>query len=439
MGYSETDRIEPDRRSYYFDSNQFTTTGLQRRWSDLNETSNDFGLDLTLSKDWGANNYATFKVGGLVSEKDRNFDLYRFGVTQKDPSVSRDASNGLEDILSIENIANDAFRLARKTTFTDSYRSSENISALYLALSNEFGEDWITDIGVRYEKFDQKILYPNAAESDNEIKVDAAYPSLNLTWRGLEDYQIRLGYSQTVSYPGLVERADSQFYNPQTDDPVIGFGSLVESSIENFDIRVEHYFGEENRASLAIFRKNIDDPIEQGIPDATFEGTKYGNEHSAVLDGIEIDFNTSLLDTDKHGLFVSGNLSYIDSAVSLTPESKSLQGADSDGRSLIGQSEYLANLQLGYDHFPSNQKITFLINFFDDRIFRLSRGEVDPVIEDGRTTIDLNYENIFSNKWSLKLKAKNLTNEPVSFSRDEDLIEHYETGMSVSASLSYEL
>ncbi len=439
LGYSETDRIEPDRRSYYFDTAGFRTTGLQRRWSDLNEASNDFGLDLTLSKDWGVNNYATFKVGGLVSEKDRNFDLYRFGVTAKDTSVLADASNGLEDILSIENIANDAFRLSIKTSDTDSYRSSENISALYLALSNEFGENWITDIGVRYEQFDQKILYPNAAESDNEIKVDAAYPSLNLTWRGLEDYQIRLGYSQTVSYPGLVERAQSQFYNPQTDDPVIGSSSLVESSIENFDIRVEHYFGEENRASLAFFRKNIDDPIEQGIPDATFEGTKYDNELFAVLDGIEIDFNTSLLDTDKHGLFVSGNLSYIDSAVSLKPGSKSRQGADSDGRSLIGQSEYLANLQLGYDHFPSNQKITFLINFFDDRISRLSRGEVDPVIEDGRTTIDLNYENIFSNKWSLKLKAKNLTNEPVSFSRDEDLIEHYETGMSVSASLSYEL
>ena len=440
LGYSETDRTEPDRRSYYFDLGMFIATPLQRRWSYLNEESNDVGLDLTVSQDWGINNYATFKVGGLVSEKDRNFDLYRFGVTQKDLSVSTDASNGLEDILSIENIANDAFRLATKTTATDSYRSTENISAFYLALSNEYGEDWIADIGVRYEQFDQKILYPNAPDSDNVIRVDAAYPSLNLTWRGLDEYQIRIGYSQTVSYPGLVERADSQFYNPQTDEPVLGKPDLKESNIENFDIRFEHYFGEENRASLAFFRKNIDNPVEQSIAETTFDATSYDNELSAVLDGIEIDFNTSLLDTNKHGLFVSGNLSYIDSAVGLGKESLSNQGAKADGRPLQGQSEYLANLQFDYDHFPSNQKITFLVNFFDDRIFKVTRNnDIPPVIENGRSTIDINYENIFSNKWSFKLKAKNLTNEPVSYSRNGNVIEHYETGMSVSASLSYEL
>ena len=137
---------------------------------------------------------------------------------------------------------------------------------------------------------------------------------------------------------------------------------------------------------------------------------------------------------------VNGNLSYIDSEVSLTSKSLQLEGAGSEGRSLQGQSEYLANLQIGYDHYLTEQKVTLLLNYFDDRIFRVARGAaVGPIVEQGRLTVDLNYENIFSERWSLKLKAKNITNEPISYSQNEREIELYETGTSISASLSYQL
>jgi len=107
---------------------------------------------------------------------------------------------------------------------------------------------------------------------------------------------------------------------------------------------------------------------------------------------------------------------------------------------LQGQSEYLANLQIGYDHYPSEQKVTLLVNYFDDRIFRTARGAaLGPVVEVGRTLIDMNYEKSFSEQWTLKLKLKNLTDEPVSYTQNNNLIEVYEVGTSISLSLDYRL
>ncbi len=443
IGYSETDRLEPDRRQYYSLNDALAISSVERRWSDLNEVSNDFGLDYKLSTEWGDANYATLKFGALTSEKERTVDLYRFGVRLGDDPIALSNEHGIDELLSVSNIAADAFRLRPATASTDSYLSAEDVSALYMTLQNEFGSDWIVELGARYEDFSQKISYPNNIGSEGLLETDGVYPAMNITWRALEDYQVRLGFSQTVSYPGLIERSESQSYDPQTDDPIFGTPDLKVSEIDNLDLRFEYYFGASNRASLAFFTKEIDNPVERAIPDASGSaaaGITYKNQKSAELDGIELDFNTMLIDTDAHGFFVNGNLSYIDSAASLTSKSIQLEGADSDGRSLQGQSEYLANLQIGYDHYPTEQKVTLLLNYFDDRIFRVARGAaVGPIVEQGRLTVDLNYENILSERWSLKLKAKNITNEPISYSQNEREIELYETGTSISASLSYQL
>ena len=215
------------------------------------------------------------------------------------------------------------------------------------------------------------------------------------------------------------------------------------SEIDNLDLRVEYYFGDSNSVSLAMFNKEISNPVERAIPDASgsaADGITFRNQESAELDGIEFDFNTLVFDRDDHSIFVNGNITYIDSAVTLGAKSLQLEGTGSDGRQLQGQSEYLANLQIGYDHYPSDQKVTLLVNHFDDRIFRTARGAaLGPVVEVGRTVVDINYEKTFSDQWTIKLKLKNLTDEPVSYTQNANTIETYEVGTSIGLSLDYRL
>ena len=443
LGYSETDRLEPDRRSYYIQSSQLVPSSVERRWSDLNEVSKDVGFDFDLSADWGSENFSTLTLGALYSEKERDVDMWRFSFRQGSYPVDRGVADGVEAVLSIENIAADAWRLRTTTTATDSYESLEETTAYYFKLVNEIGVDWTVELGARFEDFTQEILYPNAPQNNGILETDDWFPAVNVTWRATEELQFRLGASKTVSYPGLIERSDSRVFDPKTDDVIIGNSNLAVAEIENLDLRVEYYFGESSRASLAFFVKDIDNPVERSIADSSgsqaASAITFKNQKNAELEGIELDFNTTLMERDNFLIFLNGNLSYIDSTVDLSDNQLRLEGETANGRPLQAQSEYLANLQLGLDHFPSDQKITVLVNHFDDRIYRIARGAArGPIMEKGRLVIDLTYENLISDHWVLKFKVRNLTNEPVSYVQNNREIELYETGTSISASLSYE-
>ena len=451
-GYSRTQRDEPDRRQYRYINDQLALSSFERRWSDLDEESWDATLDYTWPIDVTSEIRAELKFGGLYSDKDREVELYRFGIRAGSRSDLADFSidADLEETLSYNNAALDVWRLGTNTTDTDSYDADEKYTAYYVGLDTEFGESWTLILGARYEDFEQNLFYPTIQlenpddpRKSSELEEDDWYSTAQLIYRFREDWQFRLGYSQTVSYPGLIERAESLVFDPNTDDPIFGNPDLVPSSIDNYDFRVEYYFSEEESVSLAYFHKDIDDPVERGVPDASGSaannGITFRNNESADLDGIELDAYKVVRDDGEHLVFLAGNITWIDSKVDLTEDSIRLEGEDAIGRELQGQSEWLGNLQIGYDHYPTEQKLTLLVNYFDDQIFRVTRGDnVGPEYLVGRTLVDLNYEKLWGEALTLKLQLKNIFNERYEYERDNTTIESYEEGTSFSVSLTYE-
>ena len=332
-------------------------------------------------------------------------------------------------------------RLTAITADTDSYHSEEEIKAYYLSTLTDIGESWSVEVGARYEDFDQQLEYPNQPFSNDELQYDDWYPALNVSFRPIDDVQLRFGYSETVSYPGLIERSRAQSYDPDTDDPIFGNPDLEVSTIDNYDVRAEYYFSETESVSLAVFYKDIDQPVERAVPDGSgsaARGTTFINQESAELFGVELDANVDLMDSDDYLLFVSGNMSYIDSEVDLSEESLRLEGANADGRELQGQSEWLANVQLGFDHYPTEQKFTLLLNYFDDRIYRVSRGaSVGPEYEDSRVLLDFTYEKLWSENITIKAQVKNILNDEIEYSQNGNTIESYEVGTLIKGSVTY--
>ncbi|MBN7797971.1 TonB-dependent receptor [Parahaliea mediterranea] len=445
LAYSRTDRDEPDRRQYTYFNGNLSTSAFERRWSELTEDSNDVTVDYTVPLDWGSANTTEFKAGILWSDKDREVAQYRFGIRRGD---NADLDLGIDQNLETEvlpyyNYVLDKIRLAANTAATDSYNSQEEIQAYYLSANTDFGDAWSMLIGARFEDFTQSLEYPNEeGGTDNDLEYDDVYPALNLTYRPIEDIQLRAGYSETVSYPGLIERSESLSYDPDTDDPIFGNPDLRVSTIENYDLRMEYYFSEDESVSVAFFQKDIDQPVERALPDASgsaASGITFRNQDSAKLKGIEVDANMNLIDAADYLLFVQGNVSYIDSEVELSEDSIRLEGASANGRQLQGQSEWLGNIQLGFDHYPTEQKFTLLVNYFDDRIFRISRGEnTGPEFEDGRILVDFAYEKLFGENLTLELQVKNLLNEDVEYSQNNRVIESYQTGTVFGASVTYD-
>lgn len=444
VAYSRTDRDEPDRRQYTYFNNNLSTSAFERRWSDLQEDAVDVTLDYTLSLDWGDISTTDLKAGVLWSDKDREVDQYRFGIRVQDNDLDLGIDQDLEkDVLSYNNFAIDRVRLATNTASTDSYESQEEVQAFYLAANTEFGENWSLLLGARFEDFTQELTYPNDTSAASELTYDDWYPALNVSWRPVEAIQLRVGYSETVSYPGLIERSEAQSYDPDTDDPIFGNPNLQVSTIDNYDLRLEYYFSDAESVSVALFAKDIDQPIERALPDASgsaaSRGITFVNQEKAELLGVELDANKNLIDEDEYVLFVGGNIAYIDSEVTLSEDSLRLEGANADGRQLQGQSEWLANLQFGFDHYPTEQKVTLLFNYFDDRIFRISRGAATgPELEVERLIIDVTYEKLFSENLTFSAKIQNLLNEDVEYSQNGRTIESYQTGTLLGVSLSYQ-
>lgn len=443
--WSKTENDEPDRRTYTYFNNVLSTSAFERRWSNLNETSYDLGADYSVALQWGDGNSTELQAGGMWSDKDRNFDQYRFGIgfTELGQDIDLNINQDLEtEVLPYYNFALDKVVLKANTTDTDSYDSQEKLYAYYVNSVTELGEDWTLELGARNETFEQELQYPNAPRSNSDLKYDDWYPALNVSWRTTEEIQLRLGLSQTVSYPGIIERSEAQTFDPDTDDPIFGNPDLQVSTIDNYDLRAEYYFSDTESVSLALFYKSIDQPVERAIPDASgsaaSDATTFINQESADLTGVEVDVNKDVLNRENYLVFVGGNVSYIDSKVNFSADSIRLEGAAADGRQLQGQSEWLSNIQIGMDHYPTEQKFTVLVNYFDDRIFRVARGNnTGPEYEDARVIVDFTYEKVWSDNLVIEASLKNILNTEVEYSQNGNTIESYNVGRFFKAGVTY--
>lgn len=436
IGISQTSRYEPDRRSYRSLNGAPIITSIERRFMDLTENSVDFGADYTFETAFSDSILFKGKTGFLMSEKDRDVELARFGINPNS-SVSVDPSSDLEELLSGNNLDNNAFLLRVNTDDTDFYEATDTMQAFYGSAEFNLSDEYIVLVGARLEDSEQELKYPDRERSNASLDTSETLPVANLTWLATEDMQFRASYSKTIARPGLTELSSSLVYDPDTDEQLFGNPDLEISTIDNIDFRAEYYFSDEENISLALFLKDITKPIEKTIPDASgsaSDGFTYENSDSAELSGIEIDFRKNIVDGDGWTSFVSGNIAWVDSEVTLSEDAKRLEQRSS--RELQGQSEYLANFQMGWDHLTTGQSFTILMNYFDDRIDKVTRGN-DLELEKGRETVDFVYSWDVSDDMVFAAKAKNLTNRPVEYVQGSKVIESYKEGIDISASVTW--
>jgi outer membrane receptor for ferrienterochelin and colicin len=430
-GVSHTSRYEPDRRTYSYRNGTFSASEYERRFSDLSELSFDVGVDHTFEKTL-SDDLLKLKTGVLVSKKSRELELARYGLNGN--IGSGDVSEDIDTIFKSDN----DYRLSGATLETDSYDAKESMLALYQSYEYELGDSLVFLAGARLEDAMQEITYPNESTSNSDLDTTEILPVVSVTWKPADEWQLRMGVSNTVSRPGLTELADSVFYDPETDEAIVGNPDLEVSKITNLDVRAEYYLSDSESISLALFSKDIDKPIEKTVPDASgsaSRGDTFVNSESAELLGVELDFKMDILDTDNLSSFMSGNFSWIDSEVSLDADSARLEGNNT--RALQGQSELLANVQVGFDHLSTGQTFTLLANHFGDRISKVERGALDHEYEKGRTVIDLVYKWEFSESLTLKSKVGNLTNEPIQYLQNDRVVKSYESGVDASFGVDY--
>ncbi|MFC4700400.1 outer membrane beta-barrel protein [Glaciecola siphonariae] len=453
-----------------------SATAVQRDFQTLRDVSDslgwNFGYPLYL-KDLELE----FKVGGDFFEKARTADNISITVPHRAIADDFTFGNRVNEIFSPENLQNDDFYnsatgsgiLESGVADGDKYAAGTKIDAYYIMADAFINNLWRVSGGVRWEDFRQ-ISVPFSAHAntfsvegeeirDIAFQEDDFFPSLALTYLMSEEMQFRLNVSQTAIRPDLRDISTTFFIDPLTEFLVRGSPLLQSSKLDNFDFRWEWYMANGNNLSVAVFYKDIETPIELvelGTVGGAAPNLLTANGESGELYGIEMEFLQDLLFLGDNfsNFYVSGNLTLSDSEVTLGAvdddeislfERQVLDALNATSasnivtnnqRRLVGHSEWVANLQLGYDSDNGEHSATLVYNAFGPRIIVPgTRGNQDAE-EETFHSVDMIYTYFPDFNSSIKFSVKNLLNQDKQITQEGLDLLFEEEGISFSLSYS---
>ena len=288
----------------------------------------------------------------------------------------------------------------------------------------ETAKEFINPIDVFGVNVDQTIR--------TELNNDYFLPGGTLTWNFAEDMQARFSASKTIARPQFRELAPQTFFDTDTDRTSFGNQFLIDSQLTNLEARYEYYFGRDQRITLGGFYKDITNPIETVAFNVggTFN-TTFANAPKARLYGFEAEIQKYFpLDAISEAAFLASrrllvnvNYTYSDSRINVKagdttifPFSGEIRPASDlfrDGQPLTGQSDHVANLQIGFQDQDSLSEQTLLINYASNRSTQRGPNGQPDLVEKPGLRLDLVIRQGFTiGKFTLeaKLEARNLTN-----------------------------
>jgi outer membrane receptor protein involved in Fe transport len=320
---------------------------------------------------------------------------------------------------------------------------------------------------------------------NGEIDKNYFLPSLGFAVRPIEGLSLRAAFSETVARPSFREMGFYVSVDPGTNDLVVGNPQLQLSEVTSYDARAEYTWGGlGDLFAVSVFKKSIDLPIEsivirnpaniEASSDALFR-TFFNNPNKGNLRGVEAEVrkNLGFLGFEFAQYFsVGGNYTYIDAKVNRTEAELSRSEAFfgtapgdrqrfselDDSRRLFGQPEWIANIDLTFDHPDWGTKVTlayFAISNVLDAAGSASIGPDATVYSfvpdrylDAYGQLDLVMSQTFyveAIKGDLTVKAsvKNLTDSSRGYVYDEkqtinNVYERtYRVGRDFSLSLTY--
>ena len=308
-------------------------------------------------------------------------------------------------------------------------------------------------MGARYEDSTQSVdsfqaftLIPVPVKVN--LDFDKLMPATTLTWEFADNWQARVGYSQTLSRPDLRELSPTRFRDEESGLLERGNPNLQVTELPNLDARVEHYFGQRQSFTLGVFYKDFKNPIERTFAREGDEFLRsFYNADSAELFGVEAEVEWSLpIDrwfagsrfVDDRRFYVIANVTWTDSEITLNPDAARDRQTDSR-RPLQGQSEWLGNLQLGYERHDGRERLALMINHAGERIRDVGLSGAPNQMETPPLMLDLVYARAFdvaARELEVSFSARNLLGEGYEVQQGGFVAERYDLGTSVSLGLS---
>jgi outer membrane receptor protein involved in Fe transport len=447
-----------------------TTYGFQFLEDDVENYG--FNLSMPIYNDsWSVE----LKAGADFVEKNR--DAESIGIVLQTFSIPSHylAGDDFSQIMSDNNLSQSDYniRLDDATSNGDKYKAATLIDAYYFMADFDLNKNWRVTGGVRYEDFRQVSIpfephsdfFAGDTDSISELPLleDELFPSLAATYIVDSEMQFRFNYSETTIRPDFRDISTSFYIDPLTEFLVRGSTSLKSSAVDNIDFRWEWYLETGENVSVAFFWKDITNPIEQiELPSAT-EGAPQlltANATDGQLYGVEVEFlkDLSFISDDMANYFVTGNFTYSDSEVNICSsvgaanclfEDQLKEALNTDQsvtsvitnntRRLIGHSEWVVNLQMGWDALNNEHAATLVYNVFGPRIIVPGVSGFEDAEENSFHSLDFIYTWYPTYDTTLKFQVKNLLGEDKTIEQEgvDILTETVGTELSLQVSVNF--
>lgn len=449
LSRADAERVAPDVRDhrYILENGRYVLStradGNQRSYSRLNDQTSEVGGDWKVGRHFSGFGRIDLNIGFASTDRERSSGMRRFHFRDMRPASSAlDLSKSPEEIFVSDNIGSEGFQILETTRETDTYRATQSLVAMSYTVDWKPYDRLRLSAGWRDERSKQDVLTYNLYDPDNMpiragLETIDRLPLWAAAWEFQPSHQLRATYSETVSRPDFKELSVAPYTDEETGQEVVGNNRLKSAVIKNIDLRYEFYPSSDESVSVGFFRKDFEQPIEQIIRPGS-DGTlrTFENAKRAENTGIEFESRVRLrrLANALRRLTAAGNVALIDSKIELSDSNSGVQ--TSNTRALQGQSPWVLNLQLLYDHKTASMTSGLMFNMIGPRIREAAAGGLPDIVEESFAQLDWVSSWDFLSNASVQLKAKNLLDPESSLTQGGVKTLAWRRGRSFSLNLS---
>jgi hypothetical protein len=455
VGYSRSNRDEPDTREVIYKKDP--VSGIYRLWDsgqsgqrffsalDDQDVTTEFNVGVPLpSWKWQT---AKLDVGAFYSDREREFLARRFRFVPKSQASNPDSvdlSLPAEEIYVPENLSPTRFQLQEETRNTDAYNAQQIIKGAFVNADFGLTPRLRLIAGLRIEDSNQELqtfdlgnpgFVPVTVHNQKTQPAPAASFIVKLN----DQSNLRFAASRTVNRPDFRELAPFEYTEFVGGRTEVGDTTLVDASIQSFDVRFERYPGLGEMEAVSFFYKDFDQPIEVVVKPGVSRIVSYANTEGARNFGAEFEYRQGLgrYVEELKPFNLGVNLTVVHSKVELGADDVSVN--TSRERSLQGQSPFVVNGTLAYA-FPDNRtQATLLYNVFGKRISSVGANGLPDIYERARHTLDLTGSTSFNHHVKVKFVAKELLNHQHRFVQAGQPTQVWTPGRSFALSFTYGL
>jgi outer membrane receptor protein involved in Fe transport len=445
------------------------STATRYSFQDLEDKVENSGFNLSLPITFSQSE-VELKFGGDFIEKTRDAFSRRIDVNTLAFEELSLSGNKMNDILTDDIILNQPLQgsetVIRDTSVMgDDYYSAQMTDAYYFEADWFIDNTWRISGGFRWEDYRQVVapldpatgrfdLPPQPTEEDLSklaFQEDDIYSALALTYMMSEAVQFRLSYGETTIRPDIREVAPSTYLDPLTGYPIRGTAGIETTDIKNYDLRWEWYLDTGENLSVGLFYKDMINPIES-VQSPGQDGPPLiviANADDGEVYGIELEFMKDFAflgdfaGMNGNDFFLSGNVTLSDSEININTQRVVEQTGVSAAitnptRRMTGHSQYVVNLNLGYDAPNGNHSVTVAYNVFGERIIIPGIEGQDDKYEQPFHSLDMVYTYYPTYSTTLKFKVQNLLDESKEIEFSDTLFRSETKGIAFDVSFKWD-